>query len=194
MSAPFAALYDPTSGNFRMLSPALNQDRMNHTSTLLPDGRVLIAAGRGRSGDTISNLATAEIFDPKTLHFTMVSGGFECPGPSGCMTASRAFHTATGLIDGRVFLSGGLSDDQGTSLTTTEYSTRRHLRLRRARILRAVCTPSAFLRAPSTIALQVPASPAPIDQRIVLTATVTVKYSQALTGTVSFDDGDDLAG
>jgi hypothetical protein len=70
--------------------------RIAHTATLLPDGRVLIAGGRGSEVN-----ARAELYDPKdgTFHQT------------GLMTIARYKHTAGLLPDGRVLLAGG-SDDR----------------------------------------------------------------------------------
>jgi hypothetical protein len=70
-----------------------------HTSTLLPDGRVLIAGGRNGDGTH----GSAEIFDPATEDFT----------PAGSMSVGRYGHAATLLRDGRVLVTGGGS-------TTTE--------------------------------------------------------------------------
>ena len=69
--------------------------RIGHTTTLLNDGRVLIAGGIGGAGV----LATAELFDPATGAFT----------PLPAMTTPRQAHSATLLSDGRVLIAGGLS-------------------------------------------------------------------------------------
>jgi hypothetical protein len=60
--------------------------RTHHTSTTLPDGRVLVA-GRG----------SAELFDPAT-------GNWQ---PGGQMLRFRYVHRATALQDGRVIVTGG---------------------------------------------------------------------------------------
>lgn len=67
--------------------------RTNHTATLLPNGRVLVAGGY----DDTRTLATAESFDPG-------AGIWSGVGP---MHESRFFHTATLLPDGRVLVVGG---------------------------------------------------------------------------------------
>jgi len=68
--------------------------RSQHTATLLPDRRVLIAGG-GSGNDSI--LASAEIYDPDT-------GTFRAAAP---MTVARRMHSATLLPDDRVLIVGG---------------------------------------------------------------------------------------
>src|SRR5215213_2076242 len=75
----------------------LAEARASHTSTLLNDGRVLIAGGMERNGVYFD---TAEIFDPGSNRF----------GPEISMTHKRVSHSATLLSDGRVLLAGGWPD------------------------------------------------------------------------------------
>lgn len=85
-----AELWDPATGEFEETG-ALAHPRVNHTATLLRDGRVLIAGGGG-GGELV-----AEVYDPERGEFL----------PAGELSAPRWGHTATALLDGRVLLVGG---------------------------------------------------------------------------------------
>jgi hypothetical protein len=90
-----AEIFDVTSLKFRATG-TMHQARIAHTSTLLTDGRVLIAGGRGSEVS-----ASAEIYDPKTGAFAETKR----------MLTARYKHTAGLLPDGRVLIAGG-SDDR----------------------------------------------------------------------------------
>ncbi|HZR10159.1 MAG TPA: kelch repeat-containing protein [Myxococcales bacterium] len=101
--------FDAASGQWRAAGP-IQQIRALHTTTLLRDGRVLIAGGVGCCSLTdpsrVSELNTAEIYDPASDAFT----------PTGSMGAARAEHAAALLPDGRVLIAGGnTQDDEATS-------------------------------------------------------------------------------
>lgn len=96
-SAPIATAqsggtFTPTGS---MIAP-----RSQHSATLLPDGRVLIAGGG--SGNA-SILTSTEIYDPGT-------GTFRA---AGSMTAARRMHSATLLPDDRVLIVGGYGAGSG---------------------------------------------------------------------------------
>jgi hypothetical protein len=77
------------------LTGSLNTGRILHTTTLLPDGRVLVTGGRSiYSGPS---LASAEIYDP-------VSGIWNFTSP---LSVPRCGHSATLLDNGRVLVAGG---------------------------------------------------------------------------------------
>jgi len=98
-----AELYDPSARTFSATG-SMTTPRVGHTSTLLPDGRVLVAGG-----DTIvggwgnSAQAAAELYDPST-------GTFQ---PTASMNSPRTFHTATLLNTGNVLITGGFTYDNG---------------------------------------------------------------------------------
>jgi hypothetical protein len=73
------------------------EPRFDHTATLLPDGKVLIAAGMARNGVIDP---TAEVYDPHTGQF-ISAGKMQVPRGWGV--------TATLLLDGKVLLAGGAS-------------------------------------------------------------------------------------
>jgi hypothetical protein len=80
------------------------RDRLGHTATLLPTGKVLIVGG-GEGPDLIDGfftIAEAEIFDPLTG--TFISAG----------TTPRDFHTATLLRNGKVLITGGETNGTGS--------------------------------------------------------------------------------
>src|SRR5438067_1365513 len=88
--------------------------RYLHTATLLPNGKVLVAAGFGTSGA----LASAELYDPATGTWTA----------TGSLGTARYYHTATLLPNGKVLVTGesngresvgsGERDDPGSGTWT----------------------------------------------------------------------------
>jgi hypothetical protein len=93
-----AELYDPKTGTFSPTG-SMKAARSFHVATLLADGRVLVTGGSpvGMNSTVGRNLASAEVYDPRTGKFS----------PTGSMTTQRASHTATRLTDGRVLVTGG---------------------------------------------------------------------------------------
>ena len=95
-------ILDPASGTSAVIGH-LATPRAQHTATLLPDGRVLIAggiAGPAQSAecpDAPPFLASSELIDPST----------GTSSATGALLTERAGHSATLLDDGRVFIAGG---------------------------------------------------------------------------------------
>ena len=107
-ASPSAQLYDPGSGTWA-LSGNITQSsfRLEHTATLLPTGKVLIAGGTGPAGF----IPTAELYDPNAID--PVTGRLGAFTPTGSLAEPRREHTATLLQDGRVLIVGGFGPTGG---------------------------------------------------------------------------------
>jgi hypothetical protein len=113
--ARVALLFDPATLTFTDLP--VPERRYHHTSTLLKDGRVLIAAGGDENSASYGPTITSTIFDPITQTFTPigweesqpVDGWLQLVFVGSLMQVGRANHTATLLPNGQVLLVGGES-------------------------------------------------------------------------------------
>lgn len=76
---------------------AFPRDRYYHSTTVLADGKVLVAGGESGFGTGLGDYATAFVYDPDTEQWT----------PVGNMTTERTVHTATLLPGGDVLVVGG---------------------------------------------------------------------------------------
>lgn len=84
---------------------SMSTDRVDHTATLLADGRVLVAGGYA---DGYQALFSAQVYDP-------VTGNWD---DTGNMSTGRYRHTATPLMNGKVLVAGGYVD--GNNLSSAE--------------------------------------------------------------------------
>ena len=102
-----AGIYDPSTDRF-LPTGSMSEPRNGYSTTLLKDGRVLIAGGRW--GEF---LASAELYDPKLGTFLL----------SGRMMVPRSEHSATVLATGKVLLTGGVTTGTGTARGLTGSTT-----------------------------------------------------------------------
>ncbi len=110
-----AEVYLPTSGSLGLIP--LNVARAYHTATVLNDGRVLIAGGMSGTGSNQTVLQSAEIYDPATAAFSLITCA---KGTStDCMAMPRTGHTATLLGNGTVLLAGGATAMNNTGITSS---------------------------------------------------------------------------
>ena len=90
---PDAEVYDPTRNRWTVTSP-MGSYRLNHTATLLKDGRVLIAGGQGDAGP----FASTEIYDASQDRWVSAA-------PMG---VRRSGHAAVLMANGDVLVAAGL--------------------------------------------------------------------------------------
>ena len=95
-------LYNPTTGVWRSTG-GLRKTRQDHTATLLPDGRVLVAGGKRLSDSEWMYRLNSELYDP-------VAGSWSY---TGNLNTARSNHTATLLLNGKVLVAGGHTDEWG---------------------------------------------------------------------------------
>ena len=102
ITAPTASaeLYIPSSNKW-VLTGTMDRARSKHTTTLLPDGRVLVCGGAGDVANPTTLLSNAEIYLPEQNG----QGGFWTS--VGSMSEARRDHSATLLLNGKVLVVGG---------------------------------------------------------------------------------------
>ncbi len=113
-------LYDPATNSWRAAA-TMASTRAGHATSLLPDGKVLVAGGYDAD---FNLLDSTELYDPANDSWS----------PAASMTQARSDYTATLLGNGKVLVTGGAGDnsaelyDPGTdkwiaagSMLTTRY-------------------------------------------------------------------------
>ena len=103
-----AEIYNPVTNTWS-IAGNMTTPRVFHTSTLLPNGQVLIAGGINALGETLNS---AEIFTPNG------SGGGTFTPLAATMIAARNQHTATLMNSGLVLIAGGANS---AYLVSSEY-------------------------------------------------------------------------
>ena len=91
-------IYDPAGGTWTATGP-LNRARGGHTATLLPNGKVLVAGGAVGNYPNVTNLSSAELYDPVAGTWTL----------TGALHTARGDDTATLLPNGKVLVAGGIT-------------------------------------------------------------------------------------
>ena len=110
-------IYEPKTNTWSATAGGMSFPRYNHTATLLPNGKVLIAGGQTVTGGGGTVTQDCDLFDPATNSYQSTA----C-GSNGQMQMGRAAHTATLLHNGRVLVAGGyVSGGSSFSVTTEIY-------------------------------------------------------------------------
>ncbi len=107
--ATTSELYDPKAGSWSEAAPMVTGVALSsHTATLLRNGQVLVAGGSYVLGprSRLEFSSTTQLYDGTRWR------------PAGSLSAARAGHTATLLVDGTVLLAGGR--DSSGSLRSSE--------------------------------------------------------------------------
>ena len=104
---PRCEVYDPMAGNWNVVG-SLATPRVLSSSSLLGDGKALIAGGIDKSGQVTSSI---EEYNPHTNNWST---------PSFALATPRYYHTQTSLLDGSVLIAGGNSSIHGALAAEAE--------------------------------------------------------------------------
>lgn len=102
-----AEIYDPSTGTWSLIG-SMSEARVDHTATLLRNGKVLVAGGH--TDNSLGGIATAEVYNPGTGVWS----------PTASMHFGRRAPTATLLNDGKVLVAGGADVNNVCCVATTE--------------------------------------------------------------------------
>lgn len=107
-------IYSPSTNTWVISPDNMGITRQHHTSTLLPNGKVLVCGGKN---DTLSSIASAELYD-----YTNSTNPWSSYHPMG---QNHCFHTATLLPNGKVLVAGGVNNGNTvtSSCTLFDYET-----------------------------------------------------------------------
>ena len=93
-------LYNPETAIWSS-TPTQGPQTFSHTSNLMPDGRVLILGGDTGGGGTYTMVSSASFYNPQNGVWSSAKD----------MNRIRKNHSSSLLSNGKVLVSGGLSDD-----------------------------------------------------------------------------------
>ena len=103
-----AELYDPATNSWTTVGAGtMSKARSEHTATLLPNGKVLVAGGVNDVSPYWLN--SAELYDPATGNWTTAL----------TFTSGRRNHTATLLPNGKVLVAGGEGSPGGGTVLSS---------------------------------------------------------------------------
>jgi N-acetylneuraminic acid mutarotase len=122
-------LYNPSTGRWTTTG-SMTTARGNHTATLLPNGKVLVAGGLCSGGFTYPD-NSAELYDPST-------GTWK---ETGSMNVARVNTPATLLANGQVLIAGGGTSAELYNPSTSTWKTTGSMNVSRAN-LRATLLPN----------------------------------------------------
>ena len=202
-SVSMAEIYDPNSGGWSATA-SLNQARAVHVSTLLLDGRVLVAGGY-TAGTNASITATAEIYGPQISSTTQVASSANPSvfGQSVTFLVSVSPSSGSGTPTGTVMFGDGATTLGTISLSSGQATfTTSSLALGAHTITAAYGGDTNFPASSGSVTQTVnqavtgttissSPNPAVAGQSVTFTATVSplAPGSGTPTGSVTFTDG-----
>lgn len=106
----FSSVTPRIQAGYFITNTPMTGPRYGQTTTLLPNGKVLAAAGASIGADNfLDAMSSAEVYDPVTSRWTI----------TGSLKTARFMHTATLLLNGKVLIAGG-ADINNNSISSSE--------------------------------------------------------------------------